>query len=252
MLGINKNGESYMIIDFDNLDINATRLDKFGKNPGLHTPMTARLFALLGVETLDLRNLHGESVQCICNLFHWCRKLRHVIFNNISLPNVETACDLFDGCCSLEQVDVIGIKPLFPSNRILHGLFRHTKLKQVDINDFANTREELPAESYDRMFGDMQDIQYINIYTLYLRPRLMVDKSSFKYKNKSMFIETPDTVKINLPNDKITRQIVLKNLICSGWTPDKISHNCTLRNEPFGYNDVLMESAENIDFDTIK
>lgn len=238
-----------MVVDFDNLAVKATRLDKFGENPGLHTTMTARLFAMLDIETLDLRNLHGESVHCICDLFYWCRELRRIIFNNISLPNVKTASDLFEGCCSLEQIDIIGIKPLFPSNRILQGMFKHTKLRQVDINDFVNTRKEMSAETFDYMFSGMQDIEYINMDTLYLRPKSSVFRSNIRSENKSMFMETPDTVKINLPNDKITRQVVLKSLIYCGWEPSNISKNCMLNNKPIDHNTVLIESAERIDFD---
>lgn len=239
-----------MVIEFDNLTIKAKRIDQFrGTQCATRSVRDYRIFALLKCETLEIRNMHGESIECACRLFGLCMALRHLIFNNVSLPNVDTAAELFDGCRKLTKIDVVGVTPLLPRNRHLFKLFSDTKIESININDFIRPNGEQIIESFEMMLSNMKNLKEANLDSLYIRPKLEITKSKFKYSDRSMFDNSASRIKINLPNDKITRQFVLKCLLHAGWHVNDIAEYCTLGGKPVDRDAILFESAENIVLD---
>jgi hypothetical protein len=242
-----------MVLDFDKLEVKAKRIDEFntilGVRCGTGEVRHSKLFSTLNCQTLEIKNFHGESIQCAYQVFHRCKELKHLIFNNASLPNVDAAADFFGGCNKLAKIDIIGDRPLLPSNRQSSKMFAGTRLERIDINDFVGSKDEQVIETFEMMFAYIETLRETNLDNLCISPKLEILEHKFQCSDISVFDGSPKNIKINLPNDRVTRQVVLKCLLQTGWCVDSIVENCTLEGKPVDFNTVLSESAENIKLD---
>jgi hypothetical protein len=162
---------------------------------------------------------------------------------------VDAAADFFGGCNKLAKIDIIGDRPLLPSNRQSSKMFAGTRLERIDINDFVGSKDEQVIETFEMMFAYIETLKEANLDNLCIRPKLETLRHKFQCSDISMFEGSPKNIKINLPNDRVTRQVVLKCLLHDGWYVGSIVENCTLEGKPVDFNTVLFESAEDIKLD---